>query len=156
ADAGDAFAEVEAIKAVAVGFVVLETDERQRADVHFRLAAVGLLNVFLEADLAVARRLETETVAIVFAGDVAGERIETVGPPEAGAFVLIERQHLLGEDIALEGLHGEIAVKDVVDFGAVFEEETVPHALKADAIAHDHVVGAVDGHEAIAAVPDGS
>ena len=44
ADAVDAFAEVEAVQAVAVGLVVLEADERQRADVDLLRAAVGLLD----------------------------------------------------------------------------------------------------------------
>jgi len=41
-DALDAFAKIETIRH-AVGFVALEADERQRADIDSSLAAVGLL-----------------------------------------------------------------------------------------------------------------
>ena len=42
ADAVDAFADVDAVEPVAVGFVVLEADERQRANVDGLLGAVRL------------------------------------------------------------------------------------------------------------------
>ena len=51
-------------------------------------------------------------------------------------------------------LDGEVAVQDVVDLGAVLQEEPVPDRLVADAVAHDQVVRAVDRDPAVAAVPD--
>src|SRR5262249_41641381 len=84
----------------------------------------------------------------------AREGVVAVGPPEAGAVVLVERDDLLGQRLGIEGLHGQVAVEEVEDLGAVFEEEAVAQAAVADAIADDEVVGAVDGEPAIAAIPD--
>src|SRR5262249_1975348 len=71
ADAVDALAEVETIEAVAVGLVVLEADERQRANVDRLAAAIGLLDGKRQAEPAGARGLEAVAVALVFAGNVA-------------------------------------------------------------------------------------
>ena len=60
----------------------------------------------------------------------------------------------LGSGLPRQRLHGEVAVEDVVDLGAVLEEEAVADALVADAVADDQVVGAVDGEPAVVAVPD--
>ncbi len=94
-DAVDALAEVEAVQPLAVRLVVLEADERQRANVDRLALAVRLHDRQRELEGAGLRGLEAEAVAVVFAGDVAREGVEAVGPPEAGAFVLVERQHLL-------------------------------------------------------------
>jgi hypothetical protein len=55
----------------------------------------------------------------------------------------------------VERLHGEVAIEDVVLLGAILEEEAVPDALVADAIAHEQVIGCVDGEPAVGGVPDG-
>ncbi len=59
----------------------------------------------------------------------------------------------LGSGLPCVGLHGEVAVEDVVDLGAVLQEEAVADALVADAVADDEVVGAVDGEPAIVRCP---
>ena len=68
--------------------VVLEADERQRADVDVLARAVGLADREVELERARRRRLEAEAVLVVLGGDVAGEGVEAVGPPEAGAVVV--------------------------------------------------------------------
>ena len=85
-----------------VDLVVLEADERQRADVD-RLPACRRAAGPAESSLSALdrRRLEAEAVLAVLAGDVAGEGVEAVGPPEAGAVVRVERQHLLGQRLAV-------------------------------------------------------
>ena len=93
-------------------------------------------------------------VAVVLAGDVAGERVAAVGPPEAGAVVGVERQDLLGQGHGAEGLHGQVAVEHVALLGGVFEEEAVAARLVADAIANQQVVGAVDRDPAVVRIPD--
>ena len=93
-------------------------------------------------------------VCVVFAGHVPHEGVAAVGPPEAGAVVLIERQRLPGQRLGAIGLHGEIAVEQIVDLGAVFHEEPVPGAAVTDAIADDEIFGAVDRHPAIARIDD--
>src|SRR5437870_13663927 len=134
--------------------VVVEANERQRADVDPLHVAVGLLDFELELEPARRRGFVAETVLIVLGGDVAGEGVEAVGPPETGAVVGIERQSLVLEALAAAGADGEVAIEHVVDFGAVLEKEAVAEALVADAIADDEVVGAVDGKPAVVAVPD--
>jgi hypothetical protein len=49
------------------------------------------------------------SVLIALAGDIAGEGIAAIAPPETGAVVVIERQHLVGEYLADPGLDREIA-----------------------------------------------
>ena len=71
-----------------------------------------------------------------------------------GPLVLVEREDLVRELLRDVRLHGEVAVEDVVDLGAVLQEEPVPDRLIADAVADDQVVRAVDGDPAVAAVPD--
>jgi len=154
ADAVDTLAQVDPVQSVGVGLVVLEAHERQRADVGGLARAVGLHDRKGRLERTAGRRLEAVAVAVVFAADVAREGVEAVGPPEPGAFVGVEGQGLLGQRLAAERLHREVAVEDVVDLGAVFEEEAVADALVADAIADHEVVGAVDRHPAVAAVPD--
>ena len=100
ADAVDALAEVEAIQPVAVGLVVVEADERQRANVDLFPRAVGLHDRQGRVELTGLGRLEAEAVVVVLTGDVAREGVQAVGPPEAGPVVLVERQHLLGQLLA--------------------------------------------------------
>src|SRR5262249_3166951 len=155
-DLVDAFAEVEAVQALAgVDLVVLEADEGQRADIDEFLRPVGLLHVHGQLEGAGLRRLETKAVVVVFGGDVAGAGVEAVGPPKAGAVVGVEWQHLLGQTLRADGADGEVAVEDVEDLGAVFEEEAMAETLVADAVADHEVIGAMDGQPAIVAVPDG-
>src|SRR5262249_50851394 len=101
------------------------------------------------------RRLEAEAVTIILAGDVAGEGIQAVGPPEACSFVLIEGERLPGQRLSQEGLHGQIAIQDVINLRAILQVVPVPDALVADAVAHHQVVRAVDSKPAVATVPDG-
>src|SRR5262249_50759258 len=151
---GYAAAQVEGVAPLAVGLVVLEAEERQRADVHLLAAAVGLLHEQRRVEAGGLRRLEEVAVLVPLASPVARKRVEAVGPPEAGAVVLVERQHLVGQRLTDKRLHGQVAVEDVEDLGAVFQEEAVADALVADTIADDEVVGAVDRKPAVAAVPD--
>src|SRR5262249_48969063 len=144
-DAIHPFAEVDAVEAdVAVDLVVVEADERDRADVDLPEAAVRLLDAQVRVEAAPLGRLEAEAVLAALGGDIAREGVPAVGPPEAGAVVGVEGQHLLGEPIGPSGGDGEIAVEDVEDLGAVLEEVAVAEALVTDAIADDEVVGAVD------------
>ena len=156
AEAVDAFAEVEPVAAVAAGFVVVEADEGQRADVHILERAVWLHDRQRRLEVAAGGRLEAVAVAVVLAGAVAREGVERIGPPEARAVVGVEGENLPGQPLAGIGLHGQIAVQHVVNLGAVLQEEAVADALVADAVAHHQVVGAVDRHPAVAAVPDRS
>ena len=89
----------------------------------------------------------------VIGRDVAGEGVEAVGPPEAGAVVVVEAEDLLGQRLARSGADGQVAVEDVVDLGAVLEEEAVPHAPLADVVADDQVIGAVNRQPAIVDCP---
>src|SRR5262245_8071829 len=66
-------AEIERMTPLAVGFVVLEADERQGADIDFLLAAVGLTNVKSGVEFRGLHHLESIAVLIAFAGDVACE-----------------------------------------------------------------------------------
>ena len=59
-----------------------------------------------------------------------------------------------GSRLPCAGCDGQVAVEDVVDLGAVFQEEAVADALVADAVADDEVVRAVDREPAVVAVPD--
>ena len=74
------------------------------------------------------RCVEAIAVAVALHRDVAGERVAAVGPPEPRALVLVERQDLVRQRLADERLDGEVAVEDVVDLGAVLEEEPVADA----------------------------
>src|SRR6516165_9408107 len=150
------FAEIEAVQPVAVAFVVLESDEGQSADVDLPPDAIPLQHAHRQVDAAGRRRLEAVAVSFVLAGDVAGECVEAVGPPEAGSLILVERQRLSRQRLPGERLHGEVAVEDVVDLRPVFQEEPVPNTPVADAVPHDKIVRAVDRDPAVAAVPDGS
>ena len=94
-------------------------------------------------------------VFVVFGGDVSDEGVFAVRPPEAGAVVGIEGQRLIFHLRAAEGADGEVAVEDVVDLGAVFEEEAVADGAEADAVADDHVLGAVDRDPAVVGIDDG-
>src|SRR5262249_27818028 len=71
ADAVDAFAEVEAVKALAVGFVVIKTHERKRANIDLPSRTVRLLDRQRQFERAGLRRLEAEAVAIILAGYIA-------------------------------------------------------------------------------------
>ena len=93
-------------------------------------------------------------VFLVLASGVAGEGVAAVGPPEGRAVVGIEGQHLLGQPLAVVGLHAEVAVEQVIDFGGVLQEEAVADALVADTVADDEEVRAVDGHPAIVRIDD--
>src|SRR5262245_45471050 len=129
ADAIDAFTEVEAIQALAMRLVVLEAHKRKRANIDLPNGAVGLPDRQGQLEGAGLRCLEAEAVAVVFAGHVAGEGVQAVRPPKTGALVLIEGERLLGQGLSLEGLHGEIAVQDVVNLRAVLQVEAVADTL---------------------------
>src|SRR5207302_1045020 len=90
------------------------------------------------------------------ASDITGEGVAAVRPPETAAIVVVEGQHLIGERLALASLHREVAVEDVEDFGAVFEEKAMADAVVAHAVADHQIVSAVDGEPAVSAVPDRS
>jgi hypothetical protein len=93
-------------------------------------------------------------VLVVLAGDVARQRVAAVGPPEGRAVVGIERQHLVGQRPAAIRLHAEVAVEQVVDLGAVFQEVAVADALVADAVADHQVLRAVDRDPAVVRIDD--
>ena len=117
--------------------------------------AVGLQDREGQAGLAVRRGLEAEAVAVVLAGDVAGEACSGCWPTRSPAPSFWSNGRTCsGSGFADVRLHGEVAVEDVVDLGAVLEEEAVADALVADAVADDQVVRAVDRDPAVAAVPD--
>src|SRR5262249_14537040 len=149
-----AAAEVEAVATLTMRLVVLEADEGQFADVDLLALTVGLQDRQDGVEVLRLWRLEEVAVLVALGGDVAGEAVEGVGPPEAGAVVLVERQDLFREWFGDVSLHGEVAVEDVEDLGAVLEEEAVALGLVADAVADDEVVGAVDGQPAVVAVVD--
>src|SRR5207247_3197072 len=93
-------AEIDGVEAVAVGFVGFEADERKRADIDRAQLAIGHAEArFGVEGMGLAAELEFEAVAVVLAGDVAGEGVAAVGPPESRAFVRIE-----GKDLAFEAL----------------------------------------------------
>src|SRR5262245_58447180 len=94
---GNAAAQVEAVPALTMRGVVLESNERQRADIDRLLAAVGLLDSEHRIEIGSLGGLEKVTVLVAFAGHVAGEGIVTVGPPESGAVVFVKGNHLLGQ-----------------------------------------------------------
>ena len=117
--------EVEAVTPLGVCFVILEADERKRADID---RAPLVRRPRAPATPVEARRrgdLVAEAVLVALDGDVAHERVAAVGPPEARPFVAIERESLAGQRRPCARLHGQVAVQDVVDLGAVFEEKTV-------------------------------
>src|ERR1700722_10680372 len=102
ADTVDALAEIEAVQALVVRFVVVEADEWQRSDIRLLQFAVRLLDGKGQLQAARRRGLIAVDVAVVLAGDVAREGVASVGPPEAGALILVERQDLLGQRLCLE------------------------------------------------------
>ena len=103
-----------------------EGDLAQRAEVADPVAPVGDRPSRVTPE---KRRLRVADLG----GHVAREAVAAVGPPEAGASVVVERQHLVGKRIALPGPDGEIAIEDVEDLGAVLHEEAVADALVAAA-----------------------
>src|SRR4051794_1511022 len=113
ADAGNALSEVDAVD-LAVSLIPLKADKWQGADVDALAAAVRLQHRQPEIQSLGGRGLEAIAVAVALRGDVAREGVPAVRPPEAGAAVVVERQVLLGQRLAAEGLDGEVAVEDVV------------------------------------------
>src|SRR5579871_5398449 len=90
-DALDALAEIDAVESRrAVDLVVVEPHERQRANVNRLLAAVGLEHREFKLLGARRGRLVAEAVLATLRRDVAGEGVQAVRPPEAGAFVAVE------------------------------------------------------------------
>ena len=169
-DPADELAQVDPVE-LAVRLVVLEPHERERTDVDGRPGAVGKPDregggrtisgssssgiTFRPSPGRVERRrLELVAVAVALDRHVPRERVAAVGPPEPRAPVVVERQHLARERLAGERLDGQVAVEDVVDLGAILEEEPVTDRLVADAVADDQVVGPVDRDPAVAAVPE--
>src|SRR5262249_5603092 len=134
-----------------VALVVVKADEGERADIDLLPAAVRLLDRQNE----LFHGLVPEAVDAVFDGDIAGEGVETVGPPKAGAVVVIESKRLFRQGSGRAGADGQVPVKDVVDLGAVFQEVAVALAPVADIIANNQIIRAVDGQPAVGAVPDG-
>ncbi len=59
-----------------------------------------------------------------------------------------------GSRLAAIRLHAQVAVEQVVDLGAVFQEVAVADALVADAVADDEVLRAVDGDPAVVRIDD--
>src|SRR5207237_9753285 len=100
------------------------------------------------------RRLKMEAVVVALDGHVSGKSVSAVGPPKAGAVILVERQLLLGQRLALKGLHREVALEDVAGLRTVLQKVAVPDRLKTHAIADDEVIGAVDRDPAVTAIPD--
>ena len=72
-----------------VGLVVLETDERQGAQVNRCGSAVGLQERSGQVEAPGWDGLEQEAPAVTLGGDIARECVQTVGPPEGGAVVAI-------------------------------------------------------------------
>src|SRR5207302_9301657 len=101
-DARHALAEVEAIQPIAVRLVALEAHKGQGANVDALLRPIGLLDAQARVESTRLRRLEAVAVAAVLARHVAREGVEAVGPPEAGAVVLIERQRLARQGFGAE------------------------------------------------------
>src|SRR5207244_10886352 len=137
-----------------VSLVAVKANKRQRADVHRLNAAVRLQDGTGQVEVLGRRRLEMEAVVVALDSHVAGKSVSAVGPPKAGAVVLVERQLLLGQRLAVKGLHREVAVEDVEGLRTVLQEVAVPDRLKTHAIADDEVMGAVDRDPAVAAIPD--
>src|ERR1051325_10848365 len=104
-------AEVEAVKPFAVRFVVFEAQEWDRAHVDRLTFAGRCTDAARRIEVACLRDLKTEAVLVVFARDIAGERIASVGPPETRAVVRVKWQHLLGQTLSAIRLHCQIAVK---------------------------------------------
>src|SRR5262249_42167020 len=108
ADAIDAFTEIDAVETRrAVHFVVIEADERQRADIDRLAATIRLLDREDELLRAAGGGLIAEAVVTALGGDVAGERVEAVRPPVTGAFITVEAQDLLGQALRFLGADGQ-------------------------------------------------
>src|SRR5262249_1717830 len=146
---GNATPEIEAVPALRVGFVVVKANEGQRADIRGPALAVGVKHPQHGIKIGGLGGLEEVAVLVTLAGDVARKAVVTVGPPEAGAVVLVKGNDLLGEGPGRKGLHSQVSVEKVVHLGAVLEEEAVAHAAIADAIADHEIVGAVDRQPAV-------
>ena len=142
--------------ALAVGFIVFESNKGQRADVDRTPGAIQLWNAQHRVEPLRILHVEAKTVDVAFAGDVPRKYVQAVRPPEPGAAILVEWQYLIGQDLSLSALHSQIAIENIEDLGAVFEEKSVTDAVVPYAIAHDEVIGAVDSNPAIVALPDRS
>src|SRR5262249_10527518 len=77
-----------------VRLVVLEANEGQGPDIDPARCAIRLTHRQAQIKPARGRRLEAEAVLLAIAGDIPGEDVETVRPPEARPFVRVERQCL--------------------------------------------------------------
>ena len=124
--------------------VVFEPHERQRANVGRLRLAVRVLDRQRHFESTRFGRFKAIAIAVVFTRDIPRERVEAVGPPETGSVVLIERQHLLRQFLAVHCLDCKVAVQDVVHFGPIFHEVPVADAAIADAISHDEIVRPVN------------
>ena len=147
-------AEVETVEPLRVRLVILKPDERQRADIALDRLAVFAADSQHGIEAARLRNLESEAVFLVLARDISREGIATVRPPEARAVVWVEGQDLLGQRARADCLHREIAVEEVPLLRGVLHKVAVSARAVAHAIAHDEVVGAVDGDPAVVGIPD--
>ena len=95
-------------------------------------------------------------VAVGLVGHIVQEGVLGIGPPEPGAVVLIIIQRLVGQLVAVEGLHREVVLQEIVHLRGIFHEEAVADRSVTHAVAHHQVVGAVDGDEAVGRIPDRS
>src|SRR5436853_585671 len=68
-----AAAQVEGMAALAVGFIILEADERQGADIDLFAAAVRLLHGQLRVEVLRLGGLEEVAILVALGGHVAGE-----------------------------------------------------------------------------------
>jgi hypothetical protein len=130
------FTQIESVQSLtAVHFVVFETHKREGADIDVGFAAVGLHDATDQLESAGRGGLVAEPIMAIRRRHVPRERVEAVSPPETSPFILVKRQHLLGQLLAGAGCDRQIAVKDVVDLGAVFQKEPVPDAAVAHTVA---------------------
>jgi hypothetical protein len=155
-DAVHSFAEIHAVKTDAgVDLVILESHERQCPGIGIFARAVGLPDREEQFQGARGGGLVTEAIMVAFRGNVSRERIQTAGPPEPRALVLVEGKNLLGQFLGGLRTNCQIAIEDVVNFRSVFQKEAVSDAAITNVISSDEVIRAMNGEPAVMAVPDG-
>src|SRR5262245_49999565 len=93
ADSG-ATSQVESIPSLAVRLVVLESEKRQRPDVHRPPRVVRSSNRERPLEILRRRRLVTKSILVAFHRNVPHERVEAVHPPKTRPLIPVERKHL--------------------------------------------------------------
>src|SRR5262249_33594388 len=80
--------------------------------------------------------LIAKPVLVALDCDISHKSVAAVGPPEPGAFVAVKRQDLARQGRSLASLNCQVAVKNVVNFGAILQEEAMANRSITDAVAN--------------------